>query len=594
MKGRTTLVLLVSIIVLGLFIWAQEMWRAKTSYRELQQIRLFNIDAATLQSIEFTVSNQTVRCVRENGVWLAGEKDGSMGAADEALIQRMIAGLNSLGKGTTITEKQLSIRGLDPAEYGFDQPRAVIAAVDHQGGHSWLVGKKSALGEMVYAQSSADENIYTIPDKLLDVIPTSPDTLRDRILFPGDAASVRRVEMRGSNGFVQLVKDPKEGWRVRQTVNAPADPKEVGLFISKIYSFRIEEFIQDNVSDFSVYGLQGETQQISVSQADGASRLLILGIDNPDKPGYVYARRADVASVFTVSAELRDLSNVPAEQFRDAGVLSVPPNSISSIRITHGEDQLRMEYDGSKDWNITRPVVWKAEPRMISDFVTLWVNAVIHEFEVDAKVDAPEWIIEFGSVEVGVTNRLDIFSTKGNKSGLLVRIDGEPDLYRINLPVVPDTVIDPLIYKDRKVWGLDANQVSRLSLQRKSGSRQTIERVEDNRFIPVETNGNVRVNEEGVTRLLRGLRQVNTSGYITYNPRDLDIYGLEDPVAELHIGLSGTNQLGRVLLIGRETPEGYYSMVKGRDVVFFLDKPYIETLTSDLLIETEPIAPSPE
>ncbi|QBG46170.1 DUF4340 domain-containing protein [Verrucomicrobia bacterium S94] len=594
MKGRTTFVLLISIIVLGIIIWAQETWRAKTPYRELKQVRLFNLDAQTLQSIEFTVSNQTVRCVRENGIWLAGEKDGSMGAADEALIHRMIAGLNSFGKGTTITEKQLSIRGLDPAEYGFDAPTAVITSVDHQGGHSWLVGKKSALGGMVYVKSSADENIYTIPDKLLLVIPKSPDTLRDRVLFPGDAAAVRRVEMRGSNGFVQLVKDPKEGWRVQQAVNAPADPKEVGLFINKIYSFRIEQFIQDNVSDFSVYGLQGDTQQISVIQADGASRLLVLGIDNPDKPGYIYARRADDTSVFTVSAELRDLSNVPAEQFRDAGVLSVPPNSISSISITHGEDQLKMEYDGSRDWNITSPVVWKAEPKPISDFVTLWVNAVIHEFEVEAVVGAPDWIVEFGSIESGFTNRLEIFSTKNSREGLLVRIDGEPDLYRINLQKVPDTVIDPLIYKDRNVWKLDADQISRLSLQTESGSRQTIERVEDDRFIPVETNGNVRVNEEGVARLLRGLRQVNTSGYITYNPRDLDIYGLENPVAELHIGLSGTNQLGRVLLVGRETPEGYYSMVKGRDVVFFLDKPSIEILTSDLLIETEPIAPSSE
>ena len=595
MKGRTTLVLLVSIIVLGIFIWAQEMWRAKTPARDAQRVRLFNLHADSLLSIEFMVSNQTVRCEKENGVWLAGDKEGNMGAADEALIQRMIAGLNSLGKGTTITEKQLSIRGFDLAEYGFDEPNVVITAVDNQGRHSWMVGKKAALGDMVYAKTGTGENIYTISDKLLVVIPRSPDQLRDRILFPGEAAGVRRLEIRGQkNGFVQVVKDPKEGWRVQQSVNAPADPKEVEYFINQLYGFRIEDFEADNVSDFSIYGLQGETHQISLGHADGSSRLLILGDDDTDKPGFVYARRADDTSVFTVSADLRDLSNAEAEQFRDRGVISVPPGSISSISITRGEDQLKMEYDGSKDWNITSPMVWKAEPRLVSDFVTLWVNVVIMDFNVDAKVDSPEWIVELGSHETGVTNRLEIFPTKGSKEGLLIRKDGEPDLYRINLQMVPDTVIDPLIYKDRNVWTLDAEQVSRVSLQKEKGSKQTVERVEDNSFIPVETNGNVRVNQEGLEKLLRSLRQVNTTGYITYNPRDLDIYGLENPVAELHIGLSGTNQLGRVLLIGRETPDGFYSMVKGRDVVFYLDKPSINTLTSDLIIETEPVAPPAE
>ena len=59
---------------------------------------------------------------------------------------------------------------------------------------------------------------------------------------------------------------------------------------------------------------------------------------------------------------------------------------------------------------------------------------------------------------------------------------------------------------------------------------------------------------------------------------------------ELHLGLEGTNQLGRVLLVGRETPDGFYSMVKGRDVIFFLDKPSVTALTADLIIEAGPSA----
>lgn len=594
MKGRSTLVILFSIIVLGAFIWIQESMRSNKPSRKAERIRLFNLDAHTLISIEFIHSNQVVRCVKENGVWMAGDRDGNTGRADDALIHRMVSGLNSMGKGTTITGKQLSIRGMDSAEYGFSDPLVTIAAVDNQGRHTWLVGRKAPLGDMVYAKSGEGEDIFTVSDKLLIVVPTTPDLLRDRILFPGEAAGVRRVEIRGSAGFVQLVKDPHDGWRLQQPVSAQADIKEVDLFIEKLYHLRSEDFIADNVSDFSVYGLQGETRQISLGHADGTSRMLVIGDDIADRPGFVYARRADDTSVFSLSADILQLLNVPSDRFRDANVLSVPPGSISSISITHGEDQLGMAYDGSKGWNVTSPMVWEADPKAISDFVTLWVNAVITEFDVVTNEVPAEWTIEFGSMEHGLTNRLEFLPTQGSKEGLLIRRDNDPSIYRINLPLVPATIIDPLVYKNRTVWSLNPDQVNMVVLSKGENNRQTVERLEDESFAPVGTNGNMRLDETAMKKLMNRLQRVDTSGYITYNPRDLDIYGLANPMAELHVGLSDSNQLGRVLLIGRETTDGYYSMVKGRDVVFYLDKPVVKLLTSDLIQESTPVEPAVE
>ena len=591
MKGRSTLVILFFIIVLGAFIWVQESMRAHKPSRVTERIRLFNLDAQTLISIEFAHSNQVVRCAKENGIWMAGDPDGNTGRADEALIHRMVSGLNSMGKGTTITGKQLSIRGMDSAEYGFSNPSISITAVDNQGSHTWLVGRKTPLGDMVYAKSGESEDIYTVSDKLLVVVPSSPDLLRDRILFPGEAAGVRRVEIRGAVGFVQLVKDPDEGWRVQQPVSARADVKEVDLFIGKLYRLRIKDFVADNVSDFSVYGLQGKTRQISLGHTDGTSRMLVIGDTIADRAGFVYARRADDTSVFSLSADILQLLNVTSDSFRDAGVLSVPPGSISSISIKQGGDQLGMAYTASKGWNITSPMVWEADPERISDFVTLWVNAVITDFDVVKNSIPAEWVIEFGSAEHGVTNRLEILPTNGSQEGLLIRRDDDPAVYRINLPFVPESIIDPLVYKNRTVWALNPEQVNKVTLHKGDMSRQVVERLEDQTFIFLGTNGNVRLNDVAMTKLLQRLERVDTSGYITYNPRDLDIYGLARPLAELHIGLSDSNQLGRVLLIGRETADGFYSMVKGRDVIFYLDKPVVDLLTADLVPESNSVVP---
>lgn len=595
MKGRSTLVILISILVLGIFIGVQESWRSKKATQKVQRVRLFNLDAETLISIEFSHSNRVVRCAKENGVWMAGDLDGNTGRADENLIQRMIDGLNTMGgKGTTITEKQLSIRGIDQAEYGFDKPLATITAVDNRGRHTWLVGRATPLGEMVYAKADSGEDIYTISALLLMVIPYSPEILRDRTLFPGESAGVRRVEIRGSAGFMQLVKDPQEGWRLQQPVAARAEVKEVDFFIENLYHFRIEEFVADDVSDFSIYGLQGETRQISLGHADGTSRMYIIGDDIQDKPGYVFARRADDTSVFSLSADVLQLVNVPAERFRNAGVLAVPPGSISSITMTHGEEQLSMAYDGSNVWNITSPMVWEANPEAISDFVTLWVASVVTEFDVVTNNIPAEWVFEFGSAELGVTNRLEILPTQGSKDGLFIRRDDDPAIHQINLPYVPEDSINPLVYKNRSIWNLNPELIDKVTLQKGGVVQHMIERLEDRSFAPVGTNGNVRVNDAALGRLMRKLQRVDTSGYITYNPRDLDIYGLAKPAAELHISLSDSSQLGRVLLVGRETADGFYSMVKGRDVIFYLEKPVVDTLTADLIQNAELVAPPVE
>jgi len=595
MKGRSTLNICICIVLLGAFIWFQESWRAKNPAKEVERIRLFNLDVDTLISIEFDLTNGLVRCVKENGVWMAGDEAGNVGRADVALVQRMVSGLNSMGKGTTITSKHLEIRGLNAAEYGFEKPSVSITAVDNQGRHVWMVGRKTPLGDMVYAKNADTDDIYTIPGKLLVVVPESHDVLRDRVLFPGDAAGVRRIEIRGSAGFMQLVKDPQSGWRVQQPVSAQADPKEVEGFVEKLYHFYIEDFIADNVSDFSVYGLQGETRQISIGSGDGSSRMLIIGDDVPDNSGHVYARRADDTSVFTLPADILKLLNVPAERFRDANVLSVPMGELSSIKVSRGEEQLSLVRGASKEWNITSPVVWNADARAVENMILLWGSAVITDFNVVTNASAPEWVFEFGSAEAGRTNRIEILPTLGSKAGLLLKRDGSPDLYQINLPLIPDNLIDPLVYKDRQIWQLDRDGIDKITLLSDASSRrQVVERQEDRSFALVETNGNFQVNEGACGKLLNQLVHVEASGYITYNPRDLEIYGLAKPTFELHVGLSGSNELGRVLLIGRETPDGFYSMVKGRDVIFYLDKGLVSQLAVDLADAPDTVIPPSE
>jgi hypothetical protein len=591
MKNRSMRILLVSIALLGVFIFLQETWRAKVPSREYRRIKLFELDSNTLVSMQFVRTNTVIQCVKNDGVWMAGGGDQGLGRADVELVLRLVAGLNSMGKGTTITVDQMQMRGFDINEYGFGQPALKIIAMDNQGRHEWQVGRKTALGDMVYVKEVGRDDLYTVSDKLLSIVPSAPGQLRERTLFSGDVSGARRVEIRGSGGFVQMLKEPPAGWQLQQPVSAPADSAEVDRYIERLLSLRIEEsedFVADNVSDFSVYGLQGESRQISLGGVDGSSRMLVLGDEVAGRSGHVYARCADDTSVFALKSDVLELLNVKAEHFRDARVLSVSSKAISSLSVRHGTDALDLQMGEDGRWMVTAPVAWAADAEAVAKVVKAWDEAVIIAYDVKASSSAVDWSFEFGVSGVA-TNRIEVLSNSGARDGLLVRRDGDAAVYQINLSEIPDEMIDPLAYKSRSVWDLEQKSVQKLSIGRPEDGMQVIERQDDGAFAVIGTNGTVQVDAHVAGELLSRLSDLNTSGFVTYNPRDLEIYGLSNPTLELHVGLSGTNALGRVLLIGRETPDGFYSMVKGRDVVFYLDKILVESISKHWVPNPEPI-----
>lgn len=594
-KSRSTLVLLVTILALGAFIWIQQVWRSKVPSKEVRRVRLFDLNPDTLASLQFQHTHLVVDCVKVNGIWMTGGAERGLGRADVAMVHRMVAGLNSIGKGTTITAEHLKVRGLDAAEYGFKEPTIEITAVDNKGQHRWLVGRETPLGDMLYIKRDGEGEIYTVSNKLLSLVPSQPDTLRDRTLFSRSIPGVQRIELRGSGGFVQILKDAKSKWQIQQPIVAPADAHVVEQLLGKLNQLRIGKFLDENVSDFSVYGLQGETRQISLGGLDGASRMLVIGDPIADQPGFVYARRADDTGVFSLKADVLGLLDINAKDLRDARVLSLPVQDISSISVARGTEQLELVSTESGQWMVVKPVRWDADRRAVAELLKLWDATVITEFDsTNTTVAPPEWTLLFGSAEWGTTNRIEILPTFGAKDGLHIMREGGAAVFQINLPVVPETILDPLEYKDRRIWQLRKEEIQKISVEKSAQGRQVVEKQANGMFEPVETNGMVQVEYGVLERLLNELSAVSAVDYVAYNPRDLSTYGLAEPSLTLHLGLAGTNQLGRVLLVGEEAAQGFYAMVKGRDVVFILDRSFVEILSSDLVAGQEEAAPSAE
>ncbi len=180
MKGRSTLVLLGCVVALGLLIWMQESWRENSKSNNEHTDKLFDIDARTLSSLEFRLTNAVVQCDKESGLWMVGSPERGRGRADLALVYGLVADLNKLKKETVITTKELKVRGLNAAEYGFDPPTVEISAIDNHGRHVWHIGRLAPLGNLVYVMEADKEDVYTVSSQLLSWLPKNAAQLRDR------------------------------------------------------------------------------------------------------------------------------------------------------------------------------------------------------------------------------------------------------------------------------------------------------------------------------------------------------------------------------------------------------------------------------
>ena len=175
----------------------------------------------------------------------------------------------------------------------------------------------------------------------------------------------------------------------------------------------------------------------------------------------------------------------------------------------------------------------------------------------------------------------------GRIDGIRIKRDDDQTVYQLNLQKIGEEASNPLSYKDKLVWNLDKSEVQKISVLQKEAPDQVMERQEDGSYLSVGTNGNLRVDSEIYTKVLDSLKQVSAASYITYNPRDLSSYGLDEPQLSLLVSLAGTNQIGRVLLVGNQTDGGHYAMVQGRDVVFLLDRSLVDRLARNWFVTEE-------
>ncbi len=573
--------LLISAILIGAFIWFFDRGSENSQQQEQLNRTLFSVYPTRIEWIQMERGDVLIECSKASGEWrLTRPADAPVNAA---VVERMIAGMAAVERGELIRAETLIERGLTPADYGFDEPRARITFKNNRGTFTWLIGRDAPLGEMLYVMSADGGDIIAAPKTLLNLVPEDPAWIRDRSLFASKAGAVRGIDLRRAGGFLQLRQSDGD-WMIQQPHVGRADRLGVNTLIEKMLSARIGRFIDDKPTDLTIYGLEEASLELTLFTESGETQTLRIGKVLPEQPELRYAKWVDDYSVFTVPAEWAATFELDGDTLRNRKVMDEQLNRISSLTITAGERQIELVQTNNQ-WQVIRPARWDAEPASIRAILEAIGSSIIQEFvdnpsalQAEQIANAP-WTITFGTDQEKHTLRIAQPLADGR---LMMQRDDEASFYITEGALLNTPFIEPLFYRNRTVLQIDPQQIQAITLQ--TGEEEF--RVENLNGQYAAADRTQKPVANAVFTLIAELTGLRTEQYVAFNPDSLTAYGLDNPSTRLSITLTGTNMLGHVLLLGGSAEGGRFAMLQGQPVIFVLPETSADALTQEL---TQPV-----
>ena len=472
---RTTLVLALAaaLLAFAIRIWERDAVPDAARLRRARSAFRFDPDRATLLSIRTSACDIT--CRRRGNRWFLVSPFEAR--ADAAAVGRLLGALAEIPRGDIVLPPRHASRE-QAVDYGLDIPRARILIAEGSRTNALLVGRRSPLGDGVYVRREGTDGIARISGALLENLPSAPADLRARTLLSGAPGTVTRLELRSPTGYLQLVRAPSGEWRLHQPVAARADPTAVAALLDALFSCSIVQFAQDNVSDFTPYGLQDETTLSVVLTTDLSSpnQLLAFGDPLPSDPDLVYARLQAEPSVYAVPRAARlALARTPAD-LRARTLPAVDPATLRLLRIedASGATVELARPDASAPWTLSSPVKAPADPAAVDALLRVWNAAAIETFLPPpnlqpAPADTPEpdfsrTLVLRLETPAGIVQHVLRLAPEG-KDATRIRLEGDSTDCILPGRAFLDLPVDSLPYRSAEVLSVPPSDIASLTLQ---------------------------------------------------------------------------------------------------------------------------------
>jgi hypothetical protein len=463
-RNRTTLIYLGLLLGLVCYLTFIDKKIPGTKEAEESDTELYKLDPSDVTGLEVTNVHGTFIFQKDNGHWEI--KSPVNTPADTTAVEEVI---NQLAYAQPL--RTIKIDGDDQGtqanlkEWGLLPPaeRAVLHTKDKS--YELLVGRKMAINDSVYARGSGRKNepVRILPNLVKSVLQKDLSDFRSRNVFDFDAEKavkvVSRLTQTAPAPAEECEVDLKNGkWTLQKPLVARADTSSVQSLLTKILGLHVVDFVTDDATNLSPYGLTSPTATLAVTLTPAEDMVLQIGGPVPGKPDQVYAQRLKSDSVFTLTRASVDEAFKALPDTRDHHVLPFDPGVASGLSYSIGPKSASVRRESGL-WNTIGKFAGRADIGKVTDALTRLTQVETTPTLKDSATDLKPFGLDHpqGKITIQTGDKdnptLTLFIGKDDNKLFYVRNSLEPFIY-----TVPDSAFGFL--PDSNLALLDARAIN--------------------------------------------------------------------------------------------------------------------------------------
>jgi hypothetical protein len=250
----------------------------------------------------------------------------------------------------------------DLQPYGLAEPRGSITVFkqDEKEGQMLQVGaasQKENEKDQVYVRFSPRSFVYTLPQKIEDILKLTPADVRDRHLVRLDTNSLDRltIDAPGKGKTVLARKD--KNWTIASKNNLPANGAEVNRLLDAVKNEQVTKFVEDVASDLPKYGLDKPQLLLTFSafasentaESNAGEKPLATVSFGKAEGEEVYARVGEEPFIVAVRKAFVDGIATDPVQWQDLKLFSFKPDDVHRFAVTM-EKENALVRGPNKEW----------------------------------------------------------------------------------------------------------------------------------------------------------------------------------------------------------------------------------------------------
>ncbi len=597
MKTRTTLILLVLAIGLGVWIKYFESKKPNTVTARREAGNVINFDRDKLDGIAIQNGDDRIELRRVEGKWRLTEpvKD----QADGAVVDNLLSDIETWRKEAAIPAAEVTADKGRLNEYGLLQPKLRLRLLGPKAPPEIFFGKDAALEGRMYVRLADAKDVFIAAQTVRTDIAKKPDEFRDRKLTDITTAQVTRALLKSPAGEIELAKK-EEHWEIVKPLQARGDDQKINDLLAQVTNARIQEFVADDRGDLHAYGLSEPRGSITIYGADDKDgRTLQIGAAAEKIKDAIYVRSLPRNAVYALTKKSEEILNIRPNDLRDRHLVRLDTNNLDRINIeATGQPKIVLARK-EQNWTLASGANQPANSEEVRRLVDTLNDQQVAKFVADTATELPKYGLDqpslkltfssFASENTAETGAgehpfLTLSFGKIEGSEVYARVGEEPFVVAVNRELLDKIWTDPLRWQELAVFRFKPEEIHRVS--RVMSAEESLVRSGPKDWQWIKGEGQIDYNDlQSLLNTLASLRAVRWTGAST------PAHGFDQPQLVLTFTTSPDDEALHKLTIGNPTDDGmWFAKVDGREGTFVVNQPDLNALKLPL---AQTASPSP-